>query len=589
VSSSSEANRLSDTVFDVVVVGGGAAALTAAAVAGREGASVAVLEAAPSLGGTTAKSSGGFWMPRNRLMLERAATDDRFVDDRDGALAHMARLAYPHLYQRGAERHGLPQFEWDLIVNYYDHAVEALEDLESTGDISYMMLGSFRGDDLGLPTWYETEEDGGTYGRLLTAKPFDAESAAHADPFAVLTSKRTGRSDEAMAALGATFGDGVDLIRHLSAAAKKYGATVAVEHRVVDLVTDADGAVVGVVADTPDGQVTVEARRGVVFGTGGMEHNAELRKRLLRGPIVGTCGASTNRGDFIVIAERIGAALANTGEAWWAQLPLEPCLESFEQGELINQNYGDSTIVVNAAGERVVNEKESYNERGKIHSVRDESGGYPNRLLIQILDDAIIQDDTDWPARWPVPTADDVPPYVLRGDTLEELTAAISKRLGELADRTDGFALEPAFTANLKRTIERFNGFARKGVDEDFQRGATWAQRYFSVEYRQDPMPNFTMYPISDTGPYYAIVLGASCLGTKGGPKINTRSQVLRPDNTPIAGLYGAGNCIGSPTGEAYWGGGSTLGPAIFHGYLAGKNVAHEPVRGRVAETPVAG
>src|SRR5690606_2938618 len=106
-------NALTQPSYDVVVVGGGAAALTAALVAAREGASVAVLEAAPMLGGTTAKSSGGFWMPRNRLMRERAETDERFVDDRDGCLAHMARLSYPDAYVRGAERHGLGRHEWD--------------------------------------------------------------------------------------------------------------------------------------------------------------------------------------------------------------------------------------------------------------------------------------------------------------------------------------------------------------------------------------------------------------------------------------------------------------------------------------------
>jgi succinate dehydrogenase/fumarate reductase flavoprotein subunit len=575
MTSNAGSDRLAETSFDVVVVGSGAAALTAALVAAREGATVAVLEAAQALGGSTAKSSGGFWMPRNRLMAERAATDDRFLDDRDGCLAHMARLAYPDRYQRGTARHGLGQHEWDLIVNYYDNAVEAIEDLESSGDFNYMTMGSFRGDDLGMPPWFETEEDGITYGRLLATTPLDADPD---EPLAIGVT-RTGGSDESMAALGAEFGDGVALIRRLLHGARKYGAAVAVEHRVVDVVTDDDGAAVGVVAETPDGTVTVEARRGVVFASGGFEHNPELRRRFLRGPIVGTCGAPTNRGDFIPIAERVGASLTNTAEAWWTQLPLEPCLESFEQGELINQNYGDSTIVVNAAGERVVNEKLSYNERGKIHSLRDASGGYPNRLLIQIFDDAIVRDDTNWPARWPIPTADDIPSYILRGATLEELTAAIAARLGELADRTDGFALQSGFTATLERTIERFNRFAESGVDSDFQRGSNWPEQYFSVEFRPDPKPNFTMYPISEHGPYYAVILGASCLGTKGGPTIDTKSRVLRPDGTPISGLYGAGNCIGSPTGEAYWGGGSTLGPAIFHGYLAGKNVAREPAR----------
>jgi 3-oxosteroid 1-dehydrogenase len=74
-----EANSLKQTAFDVVVVGSGAAGLTAATIAGREGASVAVLEAATAVGGTTRKSSGGFWVPRNPVMSDRAATDERFI------------------------------------------------------------------------------------------------------------------------------------------------------------------------------------------------------------------------------------------------------------------------------------------------------------------------------------------------------------------------------------------------------------------------------------------------------------------------------------------------------------------------------
>ena len=87
--------------------------------------------------------------------------------------------------------------------------------------------------------------------------------------------------------------------------------------------------------------------------------------------------------------DKYGAALGNTREAWWAQLPLEPCLESFEQGELMGTNYGDSMIVVSAEGRRVVNEKESYNERGKVHFVTDGAGAYPNHLLFHVFDHAV--------------------------------------------------------------------------------------------------------------------------------------------------------------------------------------------------------
>jgi 3-oxosteroid 1-dehydrogenase len=571
--------RLPATAFDVVVVGGGAAALSAATVAARAGASVAVLECAAAVGGTTAKSSGGFWIPGNRVMAERG-----FTEDRDGCLAHMASLSYPEDFEHGAERHGLSPDAWALITNYFDNAVGAIEDLEASGDLRYMIMESFRGDENGLPPWFVTPYDG-SFGRLLAPTPSDPDHAGgDSDLLAVFAARDGGAtasnaSAAAMRSQGAAQGDGTDLIRQLLDAATRYGATVAVEHRVVDVVTDADGAVVGVVAETPGGQVTVEARQGVIFGTGGMEHDTELRERFLRGPIVGSCGVSTNRGDFIRIAERLGAELANTGEAWWAELPLEPCLESFEQGDLISQIYGDSSILVDAGGRRVVNEKTLYNERAKVHFVQDEDGGYPNYLLFNVFDDAVAQDETAWPGRWPVPYPGELPDYVLRADTLDQLADALGERLQRLAPHTGGFALEPGFAAGLKATVERYDEFARRGVDEDFGRGESLVDRYFSADMRADPMPNMTMHPFAQQGPYYAVILGASCLGTKGGPKINTNSQVVRPDGTPIPGLYGAGNCIGSPAGAAYWGGGSTLGPAITHGVLAGRHVVLQPSR----------
>ena len=63
--------------------------------------------------------------------------------------------------------------------------------------------------------------------------------------------------------------------------------------------------------------------------------------------------------------------------------------------------------------------------------------------------------------------------HVVRGDTLEELAAALDERLGKLADSARNIRLHEEFTASLRGTIERFNGFACKGVDNDFRRGET--------------------------------------------------------------------------------------------------------------------
>jgi Predicted oxidoreductase len=87
------------------------------------------------------------------------------------------------------------------------------------------------------------------------------------------------------------------------------------------------------------------------------------------------------------------------------------------------------------------------------------------------------------------------------------------------------------------------------------------------------------MAPFSDNGPYSATIIAPATLDTKGGPSINTKAQVLDAYGEPIPGLYGAGNCIASPSGKAYWAGGATIGAAFTFGYLAAQNVVLDAER----------
>lgn len=172
--------------------------------------------------------------------------------------------------------------------------------------------------------------------------------------------------------------------------------------------------------------------------------------------------------------------------------------------------------------------------------------------------------------------------YLIEGDTLDDLAQKIEERVEGLASYVGSFRVDETFAEELKKTFTRFNDFARTGKDLDFHRGDYIYDKEWGsirptkpgVEWPEDMNKNYTMYPLSGEGPYYAAILGSSTLDTNGGPVVNANAQVLDWDNNPISGLYGAGNCIAAPSASAYWGGGGTIGPAIAFGYIAAKHAS---------------
>jgi 3-oxosteroid 1-dehydrogenase len=242
---------------------------------------------------------------------------------------------------------------------------------------------------------------------------------------------------------------------------------------------------------------------------------------------------------------------------------------------------GDSMVFVDKTGRRVVNEKLQYNELAqKFFAYDGEKGEYPYLVLMQIWDQH-SQDSSasDEYGRLIVPAGTD-DSHVIRGETLEELAAAIAARLDRYKGVTGGLALEPDFVATLRQTIARFNGFAERGVDEDFHRGEKPIQFVFNGPVADEPgRANPTMWPISDRGPYYAALVTGGTLDTKGGPRTNPDGQVLDDTGTPVPGLYGVGNCVASASAQAYWAGGATLGPIIAFAHRAAQAADREPSR----------
>jgi 3-oxosteroid 1-dehydrogenase len=566
----------SDRIADVVVVGSGAAGSVAALRAASEGASVVLLEADGETGGTTARSSGGYWIPNNSLMRARGIEDPR-----EDALKYMVSLSFPDQFDPEAENYGIAKRDLDVMATFYDRGGEAIDWLQQNGHVNTIEMIGFDGKPGTFPPYHETPLDKAPYGRHL-GPAYDEEAVR-------LFADRPMRGQGGVAPAVGGQGDGAELARQLASSLERAGIEVLVNHRVDEILTDDDGTVTGVRASTPDGEVTIHARRGVVFGSGGFSLNKELCDRLLKGPIYGSGAATHCVGDFINLSEGLGVELGNTENAWWCQVPLEGALQNRQMDWLVFFPWGDSMIQVNREGKRVVNEKSLYNERGPAHFIGGAEEGYPNRVLMMIYDDALAQSEFDWVTRWPIPLPEgelslraadiDERALVISGDTLEELTENIKARLKTLEGQTDGFDLDPSFAEALDQTIFTFNRYAAEGVDPEFHRGEDQVQRDMHGPARPGNDKNQTMFPLQESGPYHCILMGAGTLETKGGPRIDTQARVLRADGTPVGHLYGAGNCVANPTAKAYWSGGATLGTAMVYGYIAGEGAAREPAR----------
>jgi 3-oxosteroid 1-dehydrogenase len=526
-----------DLESDVVVVGGGGGGLPAALFARWLGDEVVLLEKAPELGGTARKAAFWYWVPNNAPMRELG-----IADTEEDFLRYVARLSRPDRYDPEGPTLGLGEWEFALCRAIYESASPAAELLRERGALPYRHCRD-------VPDyWSELPEDKAPTGRVLV--PEEA---------------RESMSD------GGEVG-----VRTMSAAAVRDGVDIRTGHRAQRLVT-ADGAVVGVEASTADGAtVRVRARKAVIFATGGFTHDRELRENFLSAPVYGGCAAITNEGDFVRIASSVGAQLRNMNYAWMCPLPLEKAVARRPDLVGMFSVAGDSTIFVDKHGRRVVNEKLPYNELAQEFFRWDPtSGEYPNLVLIQVWDQR-SQDHSasDEYGRLIVPPgADDG--HVIRGGTLDALAAAIAERLARHRAHTGGLTLAGDFVANLRASIERFNGFAERGVDEDFGRGERAVQQLFNGLVKDEPgRANPTMWPIAGAGPYYAALVTGGTLDTKGGPKATPDGQVVDDLDRPIAGLYGVGNCVASASARAYWAGGATLGPILAFAYRAA-NAAH--------------
>ncbi|WEJ58912.1 FAD-dependent oxidoreductase [Devosia sp. FJ2-5-3] len=526
-----------DEEFDVVVAGSGGAALAGAIGALDNGASVVVLEKAAFIGGTTGKSGGGSWVPNNRWMEAHG-----YKDNKEDFLRYVSRVSFPELYRDNHPQFGMTDHHWAQLNAFWDNAARVFHTLNDEGALPVFTFLSWDGKP--APDYHgQIAENNDIRGRQI----------------AVNNDGQTGF--------------GAHMIEFMSAYVEEKGGDIRTENRVSRIIKDDTGRVVGVEVDTPEGTTRIRAKKGVIFGTGGFTHNHHMRTQFLRTPVMGGCAVPTNEGDLINMSAELGVKLGNLNEAWNQQVVLEEVLQFSSVPSGVFFQGGDSSISVNKYGKRMYDEKYVYPERTRSHQVYDQwRGDYPNLYQIFIFD----EEARKMPGNMIPKVGADLPAYVITGNNLEELTANIQARFDSLAEQLGTYKLADDFLESLKATIERYNGFAIAGKDEDFHRGEAPIDAYFHAVPYDRGLPSPYMAPIADEGPYYAVLLGAGTLDTKGGPVFDVNAQVLNVRDEPIPGLYVAGNASASPSGKSYLGGGGTLGLGITFGYIAGEHAAKQ-------------
>ena len=553
-------------VFDVVVVGSGAGGMLAACRAADRGLSVVVLEKSGLYGGTSAVSGGGIWIPLNHHIEEaggsdsynaaftylEACTDGRSTPAKLRAYLEHGPRMLSYLEQRTAVRYySLPRY-----ADYFQRLPGALPGYRALDPMP------FDGAQLGEEFARLRPPSPGT---LVAGRVAVTSAEAHA-----MLSKSRGWLGVAARQFGRYWLDlgwrrrtardrrltlGNSLVGGLRHAMMKRGIPLWLDTALEDLLVEEHGGaarVTGVLARRNGAQVRIEARRGVILAAGGFERNQAMREQYLPHPSRAEWSATPphNTGDGIQAAQRAGAALELMSHVWGA--PTVKVGGEEKQRAIFVERALPGCIVVNGQGRRFVNEAAPYSEFvPAMYRDHERTGcSVPAWLVFDatfrrkypcgpILPGSVMPD-----RRIPAPFAD----VLLRADSLD----ALARLAG----------IDPG---GLAHTVERMNGFAARGVDEDFGKGDNVFDTYYGDTQVR---PNPCLAPIG-RAPFYAVRIDAGDIGTKGGLATDASARVLREDGSPIDGLFAIGNTSASMMGASYPGAGSTIGPAMTFGLIA--------------------
>ena len=487
---------------DVVVIGAGGAGMTAAMTAADAGQKVVILESQAMVGGNSARATGG--MNAAKTVYQ----DENEFDQAAGVEKTLATAA-----EKYADNETITALaktvseQWAAYqanpTGYFD-SVELME-LDT-------MVG---GKGINDPELVETLCEG-------TADAIDwldenGITLHNVSSFGGASVKRIHRpvNEE-----GKVVSVGAYMIPLLQENCEKRGIDIVLNTTVDTILTDANGAAVGVSGTDKDGNTVVVNAKSVILATGGFGANLNMvtqYKPELAGFM--TTNAAGAQGQGIEMATAIGAGTVDMD-----QIQIHPTVEANTAALITEGLRGDGAILVNANGERFVDEV------GTRDVVSAAEIAQPGSYSWLIVDQAMVD------------ASSVIQGYIKKGYTKTGATYE------ELAKELD---VDPAAFAN---TMETWNSYVEAKNDPDFGRTSF-----------ANPLNN---------GPYYAIKVTAGVHHTMGGVTINSATEVLKEDGTVIPGLFAAGEVTGGVHGANRLGGTAVADFVVF-GRIAGESAAN--------------
>ena len=482
---------------DVVVVGAGGAGMTAAITAAAEGKSVVILESQSMVGGNSVRATGGMNAGKTVYQDENEFGESAGVEKtlKTAAEKYADNETITALAKTVSEQWAAYQAN---PTGYFD-SVELME-LDT-------MIG---GKGINDPALVET----------LCANSADAIdwldehgiTLHNVSSFGGASVKRIHRPVNAE---GKTVSVGSYMIPLLQENCEKAGVKMMLDTTATEILTDANGAAVGVKATGASGETVTVNAKAVVLATGGFGANLDMvvkYKPELKGFM--TTNAPGIQGQGIEMAQAIGAATVDMD-----QIQIHPTVEANTAALITEGLRGDGAILINEEGQRFIDE---VGTRDVVSAAEiAQTGSYSWLVVDQAMADAssVIQG------------------YIKKGYTV---TGATYEELGK-AMGVDAAA--------FAETMEKWNGYVEAKNDPDFGRTSF-----------ANPL---------NTAPYYAVKVTAGVHHTMGGLKINANTEVLNEKGEVIPGLFAAGEVTGGVHGANRLGGNAVADFTVF-GRIAG-------------------